>query len=256
MKPLSIFVMVLSVMTQTLSANFFERHAEGWHWYQDPPKAEKTLEAQAEKPGLVMSKPLTASEQIKAQRQALEESLGEAIIKPTSENIKKYIVLQRKLLDQSSKFADEWQRVVMTHPELDESLQNPIDQNALQVFYAEKNKDIQAKIKSLAGSYGLFFFFKGQCPYCHSFSPIVKNFAQKYNWDVLAISLDGGKLREFPHAKNDNGVATNLGIAHVPALIAINPKTGDMLPLAYGMVSESEIEKRVMLLTQPSGVRP
>lgn len=256
MKRLTLFVMILSVMTQSLSGNFFERHAEGWHWYQDPPKVEKAPEPKLQKPGLVMSKPLSASEQIKEQRQVLEESLSEAIIHPTSENIQKYIGLQRQLLDQSGKFADEWQRVVMTHPELDESLQNPIDQNALQVFTAEKNKAIIAQIKALSSEYGLFFFFKGQCPYCHGFAPIVKNFAQKYDWDVLAISLDGGKLREFPNAKADNGVAANLGVSHVPALIAINPKTGDMLPLAYGMVSESEIEKRVMLLTQPSGARP
>ena len=244
------------VMLSPLSANFFERHAEGWHWYQDPPKPEKSEDLQRQKPALALSKPLTASEVIQSQRQALEESLNEAIIHPSSENIEKYIVLQRKLLDQSGKFASEWQRVVMMHPELDESLQNPVDQNALQVFAAEKNKETFSRMEALSREYGLFFFFKGECPYCHGVAPIVKNFAQKYDWDVLAISLDGGKLKEFPQARNDNGIARNIGISHVPALMAIHPQTGAMLPLAYGMVSESEIERRVMLLTQPSGERP
>lgn len=256
MKLFAFFFMFLGGMMPHLSASFFERHAEGWHWYQDPPTSEKTTDPQRQKPGLSLAKPLTASEAIKSQRQALEESLNEAIIHPTSENIEKYIVLQRRLLDQSGKFANEWQRVVMRHPELDESLQNPVDQNALQVLAAEKNKATASRMEALSREYGLFFFFKGECPYCHGVAPIVKNFAQKYDWDVLAISLDGGKLKEFPQARNDNGIARNIGIAHVPALMAIHPQTGALLPLAYGMISESEIERRVMLLTQPAGEHP
>ena len=54
----------------------------------------------------------------------------------------------------------------------------------------------------------------------------------------------------FPKAKRDNGISHKLNIQHVPALIAISPETQEILPLAYGMVSQSEIEERVELLTK------
>ena len=62
--------------------------------------------------------------------------------------------------------------------------------------------------------------------------------------------MDGGMLAEFPHAKRDNGMVARLQISHVPALIAYHPRSGEMIPLAYGLVSESEIEERVDLLTR------
>ena len=103
---------------------------------------------------------------------------------------------------------------------------------------------------SLAQEYGLFFFFRKNCPYCHQFAPVVKRFSEKYGWSVLGISLDGGTLSEFPMAKQNNGIAERLQITHGPALIALHPKTGQLIPLAYGMISESEIEQRAELLTK------
>jgi len=138
----------------------------------------------------------------------------------------------------------------MMTPSLDETLVHPVDQNARYVYYDEKKKDMATRIQGLAREYGLFFFFRKNCAYCHGFAPIVKRFAQKYGWSVLAVSLDGGTLPEFPQAKRDNGIAERLQISHVPALIALHPTTGKLIPLAYGMVSESEIESRIELLTQ------
>lgn len=145
-----------------------------------------------------------------------------------------------------------WKQVVMTTPSLDETLVHPVDQNARHLYYATQHKDLANRIKTLAQEYGLFFFFRDNCPYCHQFAPIVKRFAQTHGWSVLAISLDGGSLPEFPKAKRDNGMAERLQVSHVPALIALHPKTGQLIPLAYGLVSESEIEQRVELLTRLS----
>jgi conjugal transfer pilus assembly protein TraF len=123
----------------------------------------------------------------------------------------------------------------------------PVDRTCI---FGEKNKELTKRIQALAQEYGLFFFFKKECPYCHHFAPVVKHFAEKHGWSVLAISLDGGVLPEFPHARRDNGIASRLQVAHVPALIAVHPRSGQTIPLAYGLVSESEIENRVELLTR------
>ncbi len=87
----------------------------------------------------------------------------------------------------------------------------------------------------------------------------MKRFSQKHGWAVLAISMDGSSrtiLPEFPDAKPDNGISKRLQITHVPALVALHPKTGKLIPLAYGLVSESEIEERIELLTRiPVGAK-
>mgnify|MGYP000588381577 FL=1 len=232
-----------------LNSAFFERHAEGWHWYQD-----SLNESDQSSVISHQNKDSQApTQQIEKQRKNLETKLHTAIIEPTRENIIAYIMAQKALMDQSQRFSEAWKEVVLTTPSLDETLIHPVDQNARHIYYVEKNKDLSKRIKALAHDYGLFFFFRQNCPYCHQFAPIVKHFAGKHDWSVLPISLDGGSLPEFPQAKRDNGIAQKLQIQHVPALVALHPKSGKLIPLAYGLVSESEIEERVDLLIRMEG---
>lgn len=232
-----------SAQSSCQSTGFFERHAEGWHWYEPQ-------ELETRKKESVTKDKQTPTEMIEKQRKEIEQKLHEAIVEPTQENIIAYIITQKALMDQSQRFSEAWQRVVMTTPSLDETLIHPVDQNARHVYYGEKNKEITKRIKDLSQEYGLFFFFKKACPYCHHFAPIVKHFAEKYGWSVLAVSLDGGSLPEFPYTRHDNGISGRLQVTHVPALIALHPQSGQTIPLAYGLVSESEIERRVELLTR------
>jgi len=242
------FVMIMGGV-DLLQADFFKRHAEGWHWYQDPPqKEEPSPQKETRKPSFEVRSSLSPTQRIEAQKKEVEDALNLAIMEPTTENVRNYIVLQKQVMDRSEEFANVWQKTIMTHPELDETLNHPSDQNALHVYNDLKRQDMQKQIKALSQEYGLFFFFKGACPYCHGFAPLVKDFSKTYGWSVLAVSLDGGKVKEFPDAKTDNGIASRLNIQSVPALLAIHPKTGDVIPLAYGMVSLSEIERRIALL--------
>jgi conjugal transfer pilus assembly protein TraF len=231
---------------------FFHKHAEGWHWYESLSN-DKVEEKKKESPSGRSSPSPTPTEKIEAQRKELETKLHTAILEPSHENIITYILAQKVLMDQSQRFSEAWKRVVLTSPALDETLVYPVDQNARRVYYEEHNRELTNRIQGLAQEYGLFFFFRKNCPYCHHFAPIVKGFSQKYGWSVLAVSLDGGTLSEFPEARRDNGIATRLQISHVPALIALHPRTGQFIPLAYGLVSESEIEERAELLTR---IRP
>lgn len=230
---------------------FFEKRAEGWHWYELLRNGDVQEDDQTDSSD---SLPQTPTEEIEVQRKELEEKLHAAIIKPTQENITAYLLLQKALMDQSEKFSNEWRRVVMMTPSLDETLVHPVDQNARSLYYSEQKKELESRIKSLSKEFGLFFFFRHHCPYCHQFAPIVKRFSEKYGWSVLAISLDRESSKSvlpwFPHAKRDNGIAGHLQITQVPALIAIHPATKQLIPLAYGMISEGEIEGRIDLLTR------
>ena len=238
-------------------SSFFEKRAEGWHWYENrlrlnDRRTDKRAEEKSSSGGSSSSSAPTPTEKIEAQRKALETKLHTAILEPSDENLITYILAQKALMDQSQRFSEVWKKVVLNTPSLDETLIHPVDQNARHIYYDEQRNKLPKKIQALASEYGLFFFFRKNCSYCHHFAPIVKRFADKYNWSVLGISLDGGLLSEFPHAKRDNGISARLGISHVPALIALHPKTKKLIPLAYGFVSENEIEERIELLTRLS----
>jgi conjugal transfer pilus assembly protein TraF len=73
-------------------------------------------------------------------------------------------------------------------------------------------------------------------------------FAEKYNWNVLAISLDGSLSEVFSDSRPDNGIAQALAIKAVPALIAYNGETNDVIPISYAMTSLDQLENNVMAL--------
>ncbi|MDP5012729.1 MAG: conjugal transfer protein TraF, partial [Alphaproteobacteria bacterium] len=76
----------------------------------------------------------------------------------------------------------------------------------------------------------------------------VKMFAEKYSWNVLAISLDGSPSDVFSDSRPDNGIAQALDIKSVPALIAYNGETNDVIPISYAMTSLDQLESNVMAL--------
>ena len=99
----------------------------------------------------------------------------------------------------------------------------------------------------------MFFFFKNDCPYCDAFSPTVKEFSEKYNWSVLAISEFGEQHSIFKRSVQDNGLADAWGVRVYPSLFAVNPKTGHVIPVAAGMISIQEIEERIISLDTNDG---
>ncbi len=228
--------------------SFYKRRAEGWHWYEQTkiPKDKKKDEQKRKESQAV--KIITPTELLKLYKHELERKLHLAMLFPTLENVKAYQEFQKDLMERSQLFSDRWMQSIYLNPHLDFTSKYPINQIGRHTYIDEEKKVKRAKLKALSGSYGFFFFFKGDCPYCHTFSPIVKRFSAHYGWTVKAISLDGGKLKEYPKPLLDNGIAEKLAITQVPALIAVNPKTQEMLPISYGITSEDEMETRILTL--------
>lgn len=228
--------------------SFYKRRAEGWHWYQDRKLSERKNEEDKKKVEHQSHQSLTPTQLLKLYQKELERRLHLAIFFPTLENVKAYQELQKDLMERGQLFAERWMQSIYLNPHLDFTSYYPINQIGRHTYIDEEKKLKRTKLKTLAQSYGFFFFFKGDCPYCHTFAPIVKRFAAKYGWVVKAVSLDGGTLKEYPKHLINNGIAERLSITHVPALIAVNPTTQQILPISYGISSEDEMETRIMTL--------
>lgn len=241
---------LLSSLYSVQAQDFYKEKAQGWHWYEDrvvdkpkrpqPPKVKPS----------VPQPPLTPTQQIEAYKKDLEQKLHQALVSPTPEHMRAYMIAQFKGQDQAQRFSDAWMRVIYSDPKLDYTATTPLNHLGRQI-YDKRHKEVrQQKIKQLAKTHGLFFFYQSNCPYCEEVAPMVKEFAKDYGFHVLAISLDGKPIPEFPVFQKDNGISKRFAITHTPALLAVNPKAGHVVPVSYGFVSREGMEKRVDALLE------
>lgn len=226
------------------SVTYWLRNREGWFWYRDPPVA-------APRPAPPASKPPRELVEFEAMQKRLEDLKRIAVMNPSDANLTAYMRYQRLVMDKSERFAERWQRLVWTVPDLDYGLTGrPTNALAINVF-DEQQRDRQAQvIKSLAATHGLVFVFRGDCPHCHRFAPILKRFEQEFGFTVLAISMDGRAIPEYPNARPDNGMAARLNATAVPALYLTAPATREIVPVGFGVMSMTDLVERIAALAQ------
>lgn len=220
--------------------NFFHGHAVGWHWYEDPKEEIKADDDEDHQPS---EDPET---EMNAVRATIKQTLDQAILNPSKENIKNYITLQNQLMQQAQLFHHNWKTVLLEHPELNYSLIHPTNNLAKQVENDEQKIKTDEVIHALSKKIGIFFFYRSSCPYCKRFAPIVKEFAESYGLTLVPITTDGVSLPEFPNSYPDDGQAKQFSVTVEPALFAVNPYTDEAYPIAYGLTSQAEIKRNLL----------
>lgn len=221
---------------------------ERFQWYCDRPSETP--------PDPLAEKPAPASEEdeavavLKTLREDLERKRALAIVQPTPANLGRYIAAQEALMDRAALFSDVWRRVLWAHPELNYQLRNPVNNAAIQVRDAQQAGRERAALAGLGRDWGLFFFFRSDCPYCHRLAPTLKWLSEQLGLTVFPVSLDGSGLPEFPRPARDNGMAASLGLRSVPLLVLGNVQDRRLLPIGSGVLSAQEIVERIYLLTQ------
>ena len=212
-----------------------------------------------EKPQSSVSKQVP---QTGAQAQAALEQLQEsvklsralALMNPTESNLKDYVQKQEKVMNISSVFADQWRRVLWKNPELDYSqTHRPTNATAIRAYDQVQQSTREQMITQFAQYYGLVFFVRSDCQYCHAFAPILKQFQEKYNVRIMTVTMDGAGVPGFDNALPDNGIATKLGVEVTPALYVADTYNRQYVPLSFGVLSGTELEERVVTLMTPVG---
>jgi conjugal transfer pilus assembly protein TraF len=183
-------------------------------------------------------------------REELDRLKDEAVINPTKENVRTYLEAQQYVMGKGSTFADMARRVVWETAELDYSLRRPTNALAIDAFKSSRRDARDQAIARLAKENGLFFFFRGDCPYCHQLAPILKYLQDVHGIEVFPVSLDGGRLPQFPHAYPDNGISRVLEVTQVPALFLSSKTERRVQPIGYGVLAADEILERMYVLTQ------
>lgn len=230
-------LVIFFVFSFSLDAGWLDRKAEGWPWYED-----RKIEEKKEVP-----KKQSSSQKLAQAKKELEEKLADAILEPTQENIVAYIKLQKKWLDRSSKFSEEWSKILLDLPQLDPTIGFPVSHYGRQVYRRIDNEKKQERISELSQDYALIFFYEGESKVSQAFSLVVQEFGKKYDWEIAGVSCDGTMIKGFQINRVDNALSEQFGINVFPALFAVTPNKQEAVPIAYGLVSFDKIENNLLL---------
>lgn len=240
---------------QDATARYWSDSWRGWHFYEDPPAAERERPTTPEQTA-PLAPTSRAPELVEFERlqKTLDDTRNIAIMRPTEANVRRYMELESQVVARASYFADVAQRVAWATPELDPSLQGrPVNAKALEVFEQTQQAGRSRAIADLGTDHVLFFFYRSDCPYCHAFAPILAAFQARHGIQVVAVSMDGGPMPGFPEARPDNGIATTLKVTQVPAIFLAQPFTGRITPIGFGVLSESQLLERLAIVSTPQG---
>ena len=224
----------------------------GWHFYCDPAREaeDESSETITENPSSVEEDDAIAT--VAALQQELEKSRAVAVLDPTPENVAAYLTLQQQALSRAAAFSDAFRRVVWTTPELDYTLTRPVGALAKQLWSDARREERDAALAGLGERFGLIYIGHRACMGCQIFGPLLRAFAKRHGFDVLAVSLDGGPLEGWPEAVPDNGRAAQMGFDGVslPAVALFDVTTGETAPVGYGVLAEDQLAERIFVLTQ------
>jgi conjugal transfer pilus assembly protein TraF len=246
--------------TKNRISPFYERHSEGWFWYEtlpDPePEPEKTSPPETVKtnppsPDTDGPPPLSAA-WIKMK---LPEYMERALDNPTVENVSSYYYLQRVAMDKSNKFSDVAQEVVTQDHALDEVTRRPFATYAVNEMNKASGATHSDLLRQISTKAGIVFVYHSDCHYCRIQAPVLQNFAKQYGFAVTAISLDGAPMPDgfFPEFITDSGQARELGVQKTPAMFLALPPDRTV-ELSQGVLSIDELSQRVAMAAKKLGV--
>lgn len=233
-----------------------ESKTKGWLWYkrepkrQDPEKKDTLPSTKSQFASETKAKPVTYRDLLKKEKEEFEEIEARAVVNPTLSNVRAYHQAHNRIMNQADDFSRKWMVASLLNADTYEEASQPYP--AHRKIYQEKaDKKLDQQIKACAGTYGLFFIYKKECPYCHQFAPIVREFIDTYGFDYKAISPDGAPLSEFPDAVADNGTIQIINPDGIyPALFLVNPQTRDVIPLSRGLVNQQELRGNMKLIIE------
>ena len=249
---LMIILVIFSLPAQAKKADYCKEYGLGWNFYCQDKKQEEVKEDAKES---VKESPKNQEDYAKKLaeiKQTLEDKKAKAVIYPTEDNIADYMAYQKTVLDRSGTFADQWRRVLWKTPALDYTLQRPVSKVGKESWIDKRNADVESAVRNINDRYGIFFLFRGDCPHCHRYSPILKAFQQKYGISIIAVSMDGGRLPEWDKIMINNGQIARMGIKveSVPATILFDKKTRKVIPIGFGVLAHSDLEERIYAQTK------
>lgn len=231
--------------------SWLKGHETGWFWHNEPVSQKKSDSKPDEKPAKTSSSlPADPDKTWKLIGKMAERARAAAILNPTPENVANARRIQRLIVNQSNLFSERWMLDLLLHPEMDESLVNP-NNNAARDIYNQQNAYTREKaLEAFGKTSGLLYFYDGGEAYSERMAEVVREFASRYHMQVIAIAVNNKPSSFFPQSRADNGLSKQMGVRHIPAVFAINPHSRKSMPVGFGLISQSELKNNIFMASQ------
>nr|WP_108839532.1 conjugal transfer protein TraF [Orientia tsutsugamushi] len=158
-----------------------------------------------------------------------------ALDNPTLENVIAAQRLQKQIMEKAHKFATMWQLATL----LDYQLINahePANSLHRKLYQEKSEQKNDSKLKNIAKNWGLILQVKQDCLLCKAFMPIVQSFANKYAFQLLAVS-------------KNNELLNKLNPKHiVPVLYLVASDGKKIYAVARGIISEDKIIDNILAI--------
>ncbi|WP_373455938.1 conjugal transfer protein TraF [Orientia tsutsugamushi] len=158
-----------------------------------------------------------------------------ALDNPTLENVITAQRLQKQIMEKAHKFATMWQLATL----LDYQLINanePANSLHRKLYQEKSEQKNDLKLKNIAKNWGLILQVKQDCLLCKAFMPIVQDFANKYAFQLLAVS-------------KNNELLNKLNPKHVvPVLYLVASDGKKIYAVARGIISEDKIIDNILAI--------
>lgn len=258
------FLLLLSL---TASANDYSTNyndnKKGFYYY-DPLEKEKEKEKDIQHlPSEVESKDPKDTKNVIINSAWIKENMPrltqQAVDNPTDENLGIYYYIQRLTMDLGSRFSKRTKEFFMKEPALNEDLRRPTNASSLLARKDEINDARENLLKGLVDQIGIFFFYRSDCPYCHKQSFSMAHMKKHLGIEVLGVSMDNKKLDaprsdEYPHRPDNNLVLSKkYNIERTPTLLVVDLKTGEAIPIAFGLTDYKTIVDRTLIVSEQAG---
>lgn len=214
---------------------------QGWKWYNEPtakPAPKKTPPPPI--PPNQTTRVMSATEQMDWFHQTYKEALNDATINSKDEDkLKTVMQLHQFIGERTSETGMTFKKVLHANPALSYLKDRPAEFAARGTYHqSERDKKVAAVAQMRDEGWGFFFVYDGQDALSQKLAPSMQSFADTHGIEILGLSRDRtfvSGIRE--NRANDNKVA----VPYAPALILVNPSTGEMKPLAYGFISQTAL---------------
>lgn len=215
---------------------------EGWQWYnpQADDGGETPLAQAAPAPAM------TPSEQKKVLQQATREALDTAILYPSAENFRRFMLLQNFWTDRATDFTQTAKLARLKYPELDYNVKRSHYNGTVEARLTEEKKVQSAAIGQVAQRYGLFFFYRGNNAVDNLMAGVIRAFCEERGIRLMAVSVDGKLSDQLPQSRPDSGQAEKMRVTHFPATFLVDPKTQRWQPLAWGFMSHDDLDRQMV----------
>lgn len=224
-------------------SDFFNQSYRGWLWFEEKPKNEEEAEQDIKNPDVPTKEEM---EQAKRENEAFKEELENLrhmmIRYPDNINyIRLYKEKEQEMLNTSMTLARNFAMANFLNPHLADNLKAPQNIYGRNVKRPEKQAKDKQTIGQLKSEIEIFVFREDNCPHCPLLEKHLNSFANKYGFNVEAISRDNSKSKYFK-THNNPEIIKALSLTVMPAVIAVTKDSSMRFELARGAVSIPDLE--------------